>query len=200
MSKSVKEAAIDEFKNICRSEFDYLLTEFGFQEDTSPLGEFENEFQIRFVRHDLTVIAEGIHHGSAAVVYLQDSQKRWITPIQLKPDFQPNPSKTPKPKPTSQSDDIKEEARLLLQYGMGLLNGDFSGFERALDKTKTAWEEYESRRRFGVAEQEAVAAFKNGDWSRGIDALQPYENQLSARMLKKLNEARQHFRSNDAKE
>lgn len=199
MSKT-KESLVEDFKNICRSEFSYLLTDFGFQEDKSSVEEFENEFKIRFVRRDLTVVVEGIHYGSAAVVYLQDVQRRQISPIQLKPDFQPFPSKLPKPQSKGQAEDIKEEAQLLREYGMELLKGDFSAFEHALEKARIAWDGYESRRRFGIAEQEAIAAFKNQNWSKVVEALAPYEDKISPRMTKKLNTAREHLGSKDKKD
>jgi hypothetical protein len=197
MSRSVKESIIEDFKNTCRSTFNYLVTDFGFKEDKSPPGEFENEFQIRFIRSDLTVVVEGIHHGSAAVVYLQDVHRHQISPIQLKPDFQPFSGKLRRTPPKGQPEDIKEESRLLREYGMGLLNGDFSAFDHALEKARNAWDGYESRRRFGIAEQEAITAFNNQSWSKVVETLEPYEDKISARMARKLKIARENLRSKD---
>lgn len=191
------QSAIENFKNICRNEFGYLLSEFGFHEDDTPLGEFDNEFQIRFIRHDLTIVIESIHYGSSTMIYIQDKNYRQISPILLKPDFQPSLGKRPKPKVTSQEEEIKEEAQLLLQYGTELLKGDFAVFERAFEKTRKAWAGYESRRQYGVSVQEAVDAFKNHDWAKVIDLLEPYEDKISKKMAKKLNIARENLRLKD---
>lgn len=194
MSNNSKQQAIEKFKSVCRNEFDFLLTEFGFREDNTPLGEFDNEFQIRFIRNDLTIVVEGIHYGSAAMVYLYDSNDRKIFPILLMPGFQSFPSKRPKSKPSDQIEDIKKEAQMLYQYGIELLKGDFSVFEHAYSKAETAYIEYESRRQFGIAEQRAITAFKKQEWSKVIEALEPYENKISSRMAKKLNIARENHR------
>ncbi|HAV78137.1 MAG TPA: hypothetical protein DCX53_12380 [Anaerolineae bacterium] len=200
MSNKSNDPAIENFKNICRNEFSYLLTEYGFQEEDATLREFENEFQIRFVRPDLTVVIEGIHYGSAATVYLYDSKKRKTFPRLLNPDFQPFPSKRIKRKMTSQEEEIKEESQLLLLYGTDLLKGDFSSFERALEKTQIFWAKYKSRRQFGVAEQEAVEAYRNQDWTKVVEALEPYEEKISKKMGKKLNIARENLRLKDKKD
>jgi len=193
MNKSINKLAIENFKNICRNEFGYLLTDFGFREVAMPPGEFENEFKIRFVRQDLAVIVEGIHYGTAVMVYLQDGKGRQIPPMLLKPDFRPNYGKTPKGKMTTQAEEIKVNAQLLVQYGIDLLKGDFSAFERAIEKRTTAWSEYEAHSKFGVAEQDAVAAYKNQDWSKVVKSLEPYEDKISPRMAKKLKEARENL-------
>ena len=197
MSNKSTHSAVENFKNICRSEFSYLLADFGFREVDIPPGEFENEFKIRFVRHDLTIVVEGIHYGTAAMVYLRDPRGREIFPILLKPDFRPLTSKRPKPKLTSQIEEIKEEAQLLYQYGMDLLKGDFSIFERTLEKRRRAWAEYEARSEFGIAVQEAVEAFRNQDWSKVVKSLAPYEDRISPRMTKKLKTARVNLLSKD---
>lgn len=183
-------SAVEIFKNICRSEFSYLLADFGFREIDYPPSEFENEFKIRFVRHDFTVIVEGIHYGTAATVVLHDLKGRRVFPRLLNPDFHPNPSKKMKSKPTSQSEDIKEEARLLYQYGMDLLKGDFSVFEHALEKRRIARAKYEDHRDFGIAVQEAVEAFRNQDWLNVVKSLEPFEERISPKMAKKLKAAR----------
>lgn len=197
MSNKSNDPAIKKFKNLCLNEFGYLLSEFGFHEDDTPLGEFDNEFQIRFIRHDLTIFIEGIHYGSSTMIYIQDKKHREISPILLKPDFQPSLGKRPKPKVTSQEEEMKKEARLLLQYGTELLKGDFSVFERAFEKTRKAWAGYESRRQHGVSVQKAVDAFRNHDWGKVIKLLEPYEDKMSKKMTKKLNTARENFRAEE---
>lgn len=187
------QSAIENFKYICRNEFGYLLRDFGFQEIEYPPSEFKNEFKIRFVRNDFTVIVEGIHYGMAATVDLQDMKGRKIFPRLLNPDFQPNPGKTPKFKSTSQEEDIKEEARLLYKYGMDLLKGNFVVFERAFEKRRLSRAEYQNRRNFGIAVQEAVEAFKNRDWLKVIKSLEPYEDRISPKMARKLKSAREHI-------
>ena len=191
------QSAIDNFKSICRNEFAYLLKDFGFHEIDYPPSEFENEFKIRFVRNDFTVTIEGIHYGTAAMAYIQDPKGRKIFPRLLNPDFQPTLSKKAKSKPKSQLEDIKDEARLLHQYGENLLKGDFAVFESALEKRRVAWAGYQDRSNFGVAVQEAVEAYKNQDWSKVVKSLEPYEAKISKKMAKKLKTARENLYPKD---
>ena len=193
MSEIEKRSLIEEFKNICRSEFSYLCNDFDFREDTSPPAQHENEFKIKFVRQDLVVIVEGIHYGSTAMVSLENSRGHRISVQQLNPDFQPLKRMKTKAQRPGQIEDIKREASLLKQYGSELLRGDLSQFEKAIEKMDVAWNEYQNRRAYGVAVQEAVDSFKKQEWQKVIDVLEPYEEEISKRMKNKLKFSRKQI-------
>jgi hypothetical protein len=129
-----KKLAIENFKDLCRHEFKYLVTDFGFQEHNAPLKHFENEFKIKFTRIDLQISIEGINYGSASMMSIQDSRGRKIFVELLNPEFKPFRKKKRKGQPAGQIEDIKREARLLYKYGLELLKGDFSVFEHAFER------------------------------------------------------------------
>ena len=193
MNEEKERLSTKEFKDICRNEFSYLIDNFEFHEDDSLLSPYDNEFQIKFRRQDFVVIVEGIHYGSAAMVTLEDTKDRRISVEQLNPEFEPLKRKKSTARRPGQIEDIKRGARLLYQYGLELLKGDFSVFEQAIHKEAVAWNEYEDRRSFGVAEQEAVASFKKQEWQKVVDALEPYEEKISKRMKRKLIFAREQL-------
>lgn len=184
--------ALEKFLNTCRTEFRFLVTDFGFQEYKVSRKEYANPFKLSFIRDDLEISIEGIHYGSAAMVLLTDKKKRVLAPRNLDPVFNPLDRKTVRTlqKANGQTEEIAQEARLLLEHGRDLLNGDFSVFENAFARKTQAWAEYEKRREFGIATQEAVKAYDEGKWQDVIELLEPHEPNLSKKMAKKLAFAR----------
>ena len=184
--------ALEKFLNTCRTEFQFLITDFGFQEFQGPKKEFANPFRLCFVRDDLEISIEGIHYGSAAMVLLTDNKHRVLGPRNLDPAFNPLDKKAVKalPKANGQTEEIAQAARLLLEHGRDLLNGDFSVFERAFARKTQVWAEYGKRSAFGIAVQEAVAAYDEEKWQDVVNLLEPHEANLSKKMAKKLAFAR----------
>jgi len=184
--------ALEKFLNTCQTEFQFLITDFGFKEFYGLREAFDNPFKFYFVRDDLEISIEGIHYGSAAMVLLTDKKHRVLGVRDLDPQFDPFDKKDGKSlqKSTGQTDDIVHEARLLLKHGRELLNGDFLVFERAFARKGQAWAGYGKRRAFGIAVQEAVAAYNEGRWQVVVDLLEPHEPNLSKKMAKKLVFAR----------
>ena len=154
--------------------------------------EFDNPFKLSFVRDDLEISIEGVHYGTAATVSISDKKHRVLGVRNLDPKFNPfdRQSVNDQPRTTGQTNEIVQEARLLLEFGRELLEGDFSVFERVFDRKSQAWTEYEQRRVFGVAIQEAVTAYEEGKWQVVVDLLEPHELRLSKKMAKKLAFAR----------
>lgn len=187
--------SLEIFLDTCRTEFRYLVTEFGFQEFNGPKEEFANPFKVSYVRDDLEISIEGIHYGSAAMVLITDKKRRVIGVRNLDPKFNPFDKQSIKaqPRATGQTNEIVQEARLLLKLGRELLDGDFSVFERAFDRKSQAGAEYEKRRALGIAIQEAVAAYEEGKWQVVVDLLEPHEFSLSKKMAKMLAFARTHL-------
>jgi hypothetical protein len=184
--------ALEKFLNTCRTEFRFLITDFGFKEHYGLRGKFDNPFTLYFVRDDLEISVEGIHYGSAAMVLMTDKKHRVLGVRNLDPEFNPFDKKRVKAvqQTRGQTEDIAQEARLLLEYGRELLKGDFSIFERAFERKAQAWAEYGKRSAFGIAIQEAVAAYDEGKWQVVVGLLEPHESNLPKRIAKKLAFAR----------
>ncbi len=187
-----RKLTLSEFKDLCRSALDFLVTDYGFQE--SPDGSDPNDanpFRVQFTRDDLTVTVEGIHYGDAAMLYIQDSLGRRIVPRELDPAGARFPLKPVRSKvQIGQADEIRLHASKLKTLGVELLQGDFTAFERAIARREAARADYERRQALGIAIQEAVAAYRLQQWSRVIELLEPLEDSLSKAMGKKLAKAR----------
>ncbi len=186
--------ALEKFLETCRTEFQFLVTDYGFHESIGQKDRYSNPFKLCFVRDDLEICIEGIHYGFGAMVWISDKRLRKIGVRNLDPQFDPFDKKSVQDMntATNQTDAIAEEVRLLIRYGKELLNGDFSVFERAFDRKSQALAEYEQRRAFGVAIQEAITAYDEGKWQVVVDLLEPHEVSLSKKMAKKLAFARTH--------
>jgi hypothetical protein len=140
MSNKIKTPSLDEFKNQCRKEFEFLINDFGFEEYEIPSNSTKNQFIIKFIRSDLNVIIEGVSYGSATYTYLENSTGRGILLEYLDSKFQPFVKKTTR----GQIEDIKKQARFLRKYGLKLLHGDISIFEDAVKRVEAAMKEYKS--------------------------------------------------------
>jgi hypothetical protein len=143
MGNVTKAPNLDEFKNQCRTEFEFLINDFGFKEQKLSLDNHKNEFIIEFVRDDLQVIIEGVSYGSVAIVFLRNSKGRGIWIEYLDPKFQPFIQR----KTDGQLEDIRRQAILLREYGLELLKGDYSVLESAFKRGEAATKEYKNRLR-----------------------------------------------------
>ena len=61
-----KDKDLEEFKNICRGHFGFLVNEYGFSELLVPNEKYANEYQVRYGRGSLTVVILGEGHGTSA--------------------------------------------------------------------------------------------------------------------------------------
>lgn len=186
-----KGLTLEEFKSVCRAELNWLVTEYGFQEDKAqPVNPFANPFTVQFVRDDLTVVVEGINWGSHVLFRIRDRHGRTIGVRALNPDFVP-PVKPIRRAPKGQAAEIVHDAQLLRVLGTKLLEGNLAVFEDAIDRIEAARVERENRAQLPMAVEKAVAAFRLEQWPRVIELLEPHEAELSPRMGKKLATARQ---------
>jgi hypothetical protein len=185
-----KNASLEKFLDTCRTEFEFLVTEFGFQEISEKVQ--HNPYKLSFFRDDLLISIEGIHYGSAALILIRDRNDRVLSPANLDPKFVPLDKQSAKSiqKTSGQSDDIQLAARLLREHGTELLEGNFTVFEEAYARKEKAVQQYEERRMFGIAIQQAVAAYEQGEWHTVVTLLEPHESSLSKKMVKKLSHAR----------
>ena len=188
-----KNASLEKFLDTCRTEFQFLVVKYGFQE-ISEVGQY-NPYKLSFIRDDIIISIEGIHYGSSALILIRDKNGRKLTPGNLDPNFVPLDKQSMKSiqKTSGQSDEIALDARLLLEHGTELLEGDFTVFEEAFARKEKAWQQYKERRSFGITIQDAVAAYNQEEWHTVVTLLEPYERNLSKKMEKKLTYAKSHL-------
>jgi len=185
-----KDVSLEKFLNTSRAEFQFLVSRFGFQEIGAE--DQYNPYKLNFIRNDLIISIEGIHYGSSAMILIKDKNDRTLSPINLNPNFIPLDKQSAKTlqKTSGQSDEIALAAKLLREHGTELLKGNFAVFEEAYARKQNAWAQYDERRLFGNAIQEAVAAYNQEEWQTVVSLLEPYESNLSKKMAKKLAYAR----------
>ena len=56
---------LEEFIALVRSEFAFLVSEFGFTEEKLPGTQWENNFQVRFVNPACRIVVEGLGFGTS---------------------------------------------------------------------------------------------------------------------------------------
>jgi len=180
------------FKEICRNEFQFLILEHDFREATdesevSPFGGRcgSAKYSVCFVRHDLAIQIDGAGYGSSADIAIVDRMSRSISPYHLIPSHKKIDGRV-----VGQAEKIAQVARVLREYGIELLKGNHEVFEVVCERLEGARQLYEERRLFGIAIQEAVAAFIVEDWQTVVRLLEPYEGALSKKMAKKLAHAK----------
>lgn len=186
--------SLETFLATIRAEFAFLISDYDFEERPPEPAPYVNPFSVRFVRDDLEIVVEGLGYGQMATTTIRDRPGRKLRPMMLHPDFVPYTN--PIPRCVGQLNQISQDAQWLREYGRALLAGDLAVLCAALARYETAVDAYESalaeRRRLGVAIQEAVAAFRLGQWALVIELLEPHEAAISPRMARKLATARQH--------
>ena len=181
-----KNESLEKFLDTCRTEFHFLVAKYGFQEISEKCQ--YNPYKLSFIREDIIISIEGIQYGSAALILIKDKNDRTLGPGNLAPNFVPLDKKSMKSiqKASGQSDEIALNAQLLLEHGTELLEGNFAVFEAAFARKEKAWQQYKERKSFGIAIQDAVAAYNQEEWHTVVSLLEPYENTLSEKMAKKL--------------
>ena len=186
---------LEQFLTAARTEFAFLVSDYGFEERPPEPDPYVEPFFVRFVRDDLEVAVRGLSYGRMADTTIRDRHGRKLRPMMLHPDFVPYTN--PISRRVGQLNQISQDAQWLREYGRALLAGDLGVMGEALVRYETAKDAYESaqaeRRRPGVAIQEAVAAFRLGQWALVVELLDPHEAALSPRMARQLATARQHM-------
>lgn len=185
---------LSEFQETCRTQLSYLVSKYGFVEDIPEEETGDNPFKVRFLRDDLLIVVEGMNYGQTATLTIFDHNGRKIWPsLLIDPDHEPRSKDSLRR--GGQLEQITQEAQCLLEYGQGLLVGDLSVMNVALARLEERWADHQARRKFGIAVQEGVKAYDQENWPRVIALLAPHETELSPRMAKKLEIARQKLKS-----
>ena len=193
----ITKLSLEEFIELGRKELQFLVHEYGFQEISASKepGRAINPYKLIFARDDLRIELEGLNYGLRSTLSITDDHDRVIHAISLFPSdlTLPNTEKLPKSYADSQTQDIMLQSSVLREFGKELLSGDDSEFEEIILQNEAKWNEYEERRSFGIAIQDAVAAYQEEQWQHVVVLLEPYEAELSKKMIKRLNFAREQL-------
>jgi hypothetical protein len=125
-----KNPSLEEFISLARSEFSYLVSDFGYME----LGSTQNPFEVRFQKDDIEICVEGISYGFGANVMLKCRGKLmpfWALARARGYFYEP---------PSGQLNQVRACAALLLQCARDVIDGDMSAFssERSVLQIATA--------------------------------------------------------------
>jgi hypothetical protein len=113
-----KNPSLEEFLSVARSEFSYLVSDFGYTE----LGSTRNPFEVRFQKDEIEICVEGINYGFAASVMLKCRGKLMpLWALARARDYSDEP-------PGGQLNQVRACAALLLQCGRDVIDGDMSAF------------------------------------------------------------------------
>jgi len=189
--------SLEEFIELGRNELQFLVHDYGFQEIriSKEQGKAINPYKLTFARDDLRIELEGINYGLRATLSITDNNDRVIHAISLFPSDKPFPKKEKMRKSyaDSQTQDIIYHSSVLREFGKELFSGDYSVFEEIIQLREAKWKEYEERRSFGITIQDAVAAYKEEKWHIVVVLLEPYEAELTKKMMKRLKYAREQL-------
>lgn len=112
---------LEEFKNICRNHFGFLVTEYGFSELPLPNEEFINKFQVRYGHDPLTVVILGEGYGTIASVSFHFKEGGRFGYQQFLPGGVPRKRKI---KEQTQEEQIRVAADLIKANCVDVLKGD----------------------------------------------------------------------------
>src|SRR5262245_14067931 len=182
---------LEEFKDACRRECDFLVSEYSFQEMPEP-REY-NEFSVRFRRGSLGVDVYGEGWGEFARCDLIHGDERLEFGSLVPATAWPPRSRR---SPPNQLEQIVTIGTLLRAHCNDFLTGDLGRFTAALAR----WKEItrpraitpaqREQRAFDSACSEAGHAFKRGEFGRVIELLAPHTSRLGRRHAAMLEAAR----------
>lgn len=119
-----------EFVETSRSEFRFLLDEFGFRE--APCSVPQERFCVRFTNNDRSLEVRGEGWGTTAACHVFCGDKGPLSLIDLVPDAC-RPKRSRKRDRMGQLDHIREWARFAREHAKDFLGGDVSRFARIWD-------------------------------------------------------------------
>ena len=176
----------DEFKNVARHEFSFLLSEFGFKESNSPF-KYKNPYSVYFAKKGIFVYIEGLSYGFALGVdlgkigILGKVKERFSLgslvslrkPELLEPRF---------PEKRGQLEQMKQAALHLRQCANDFLLGDFTDLPRIkkfIEEQNIKYNsQYEASKLHDLGIK-ASNAFHSKNYKEVIELLQPIEHRLS---------------------
>ena len=119
-----------DFVESCRSEFRFLLDEFGFREAACSVP--QERFCVRFTKNDRSLEVRGEGWGTTAACDVFCGAKGPLSLIYLVPDAA-RPKRSRRRDRMGQLDHIREWAQFAREHAKDFLGGDISRFERIWD-------------------------------------------------------------------
>jgi hypothetical protein len=124
--------SLDAFLAAARREFAFLISDFGFAEQSLPNGRNTNPFKVAYVNHSTRVTVEGINWGVNTHVMLHSVSPASDVPprvplwaiVELRATDEPE-------SPAGQIAQLHRDAELLRRHAFDVLHGDFGVFPAA---------------------------------------------------------------------
>lgn len=183
---------LEEFKEACRRECSFLVSQYDFQEMPEP-REY-NQFSVCFRRGLLGVDVYGEGWGQhASCDLIHGKEELGLGSLMPKTAF-PRPSR--RRRQPDQLEQIALIAGMLRAHCTDFLTGDLTRFNAAVARWKEITRprpisaEQREQRAFDTACSEAGHAFKRGEFKRVIELLAPHMSRLGRRHAAMLEEAR----------
>ena len=124
---SAKVPSLEEFKDICREAFHFVLEDFGFRE--VECANQHQRFCVRFAKDDRALEIHGESYGTMAACHLTAGVEGPLDLIYLVPESA-RPTRSRKRDQMGQLDQIRECAQLAREHAQDFLAGEVSRFER----------------------------------------------------------------------
>jgi hypothetical protein len=182
---------LEEFKEACRRECSFLVSEYDFQEMPEP-REY-NDFSVCFRRGALGVDVFGEGWGQHASCDLVHGKEELGIGSLVPKGAWPQHSRR---HPPDQLEQIATIGAMLRAHCTDFLTGDLTRFSAAvarwkeITKPRPISDAQREQRAFDTACSEAGHAFKRGDFNRVIELLTPHMSRLGRRHAAMLEAAR----------
>ena len=191
--------SLEEFLKHARHAFGFLITDFGFQEETFHRGADANGYQVRYVNATTRVTVEGVNWGYGVNVLLGPKRQ----PLFRRADAFPLWAMVKLRRPDlygalaigDQLAQLRAQAIALRECATDVLRGDFkvrAEVERLLGQQAATQRSELGDWLFTRAAQEADEAFRSKDYERVKRLLAPHEKRLTPAQRKKLEYAKRN--------
>jgi|KBSSwiStaDraftv2_1062776.scaffolds.fasta_scaffold442552_2 hypothetical protein len=197
MRERVQPPTLEEFIACCRAEFEFLVSEYGFEQLAEP-REY-NDFSVRFRKGELEVQILGENWGeSASCELVRGKDELYLGFLVPRPDGHARARKKSSP---GQLEQIRTIAVLVRSHASDFLRGEFGRYDAALAEwrrmtaPRPITEAHREERRRALAVSSAGHASRRGDHAEVVRLLEPHANALSARQKRMLDDARQKLGS-----
>lgn len=195
-NNELRQKYVDEFKSICRTEFNFLIIDHGFSEAPKPPLRYQNPFEVHYAKNHGRLVIEGLSYGFSAGVDVQNASGNRVPFHYLVPSGFWESHREGLGR--GQHGDLRYWALCVREFGYGFLTGDWSGHDVLVAKhqqwieSNRAAQERESRELQAQRAVEASAApFQAGDYLTAAKLLVPHEAFLTRSQLMRLKIARE---------
>jgi hypothetical protein len=190
----IQPPTLEEFIACCRTEFEFLVSEYGFEQLAEP-REY-NDFSVRFRKGELEVQIYGVNWGERAMCDLVRGNEElffgFLVPAAEREAYRKKAS-------PGQLNQVRNIAAILRRHATDFLRGDFGRFEAALAEwrrmttRRPITEAHREERRLRLAVSQAGHASRRGDHAQVVRLLEPHTGALSARQKRMLDRAREEL-------